>query len=129
MKRLKPVQPHHKSMSAAALHKGNGSARGGAANQKQQQQHKRGIGALMLQALVVTQDDGKEWEQVHVIAHTASSIQGAAMYKPFVVITAQISGVTDATMDLQVTSEFEGRSLFACKFRLLKVSNHLAYAG
>jgi hypothetical protein len=62
-------------MSAAALHKGNGSARGGAANQKQQQQHKRSIGALMLQALAITQDDGKEWEQVHMITYHAPLAQ------------------------------------------------------
>jgi hypothetical protein len=59
-------------MSSAALHKGNGSARGGATNQKQQQQHKRSIGALMLQALVITQDDGKEWEQVQIITQHAA---------------------------------------------------------
>ena len=75
MLRLKPVQPHRQSMSAAALHKGNGSARGGAAYQKQQQQHKRSIGALMLQALAITQDDGKEWEQVHMITYNASQAQ------------------------------------------------------
>jgi hypothetical protein len=50
-------------MSAVASHKGNGSARG-SGPAKQQQQLKRGIGPLMLQALMVTQDDGKEWEQV-----------------------------------------------------------------
>jgi hypothetical protein len=59
-------------MSAAASHKGNGSVRGTVAVQKQQQQLKRGIAALMLQALVTTQDDGKEWEQVYICTQHAS---------------------------------------------------------